>query len=202
MSEESREPEAAVTYDSDDKNGGVVFRCRMNEDTEIGGFIKLRVLMSAPDHDDMDIEVTLEKRNRFGGKIGINPMKRVVAKGYIRASLRELDSERSREEYPFQSFKRSVKLKKGEYLCITVNAYKTSEWKSPFDLKMAKIKVPAEGFTYMPKAKPRMITVGGVSGGLTGGVDITKLPHDVNRGRHIIYTDGKYDSYLYLPIVE
>lgn len=192
----------------------------MTEDTEIGGFIKLRLWAAAPNHDDMDLEVTLEKRNRFGKKIGINPMKRVAAKGYIRASMRKLDGERSREEHPFQSFKESRKLqrgeiipldiaiwpmgmlfKKGEYLCITVNAYKTSEWASPFDLKMATIQVPKEGYTYMPKDKPEMITIGGVSGGLTGGIYTTNLPKDVNRGRHILYTGGKYDSYLYLPIV-
>lgn len=220
MSEEPEETESAVMYDSDKKNGKVVFRCRMNEDTEIGGFLKLRLRVSAPDHDDMDLEVTLEKRNRFGRTIGLNPMKRVAAKGYIRASMRELDASRSREEYPFQSFKESKKLqkgeivpldiaiwpmgmlfKKGEYLCITVNAYKTSAWASPFDLKMAKLQVPKDGFTYFPADKPEMRTVGGVSGGLTGGIDMTGLPKDVNKGRHCIYTGGKYDSFLYLPVV-
>lgn len=220
MSEMPEECESIDTYDSDDKKGNVVFRYRMTEDTEIGGFIKLHLWAAALDHDDMDLEVTLEKRNRFGQKIGINPMKRVAAKGYIRASMRDLDEERSREEYPFQSFKKSRKLqkgeivpldiaiwpmgmlfKKGEYLCITVNAYKTSEWASPFDLKMATIRVPKEDFTYMPKEKPEMITIGGVSGGLTGGIDATSLPKDVNKGRHILYTGGKYDSFLYLPIV-
>lgn len=147
-------------------------------------------------------------------------IKRVAAKGYIRASMRDLDAERSREEYPFQSFKVSRKLKKGEivpldiaiwpmgmrfkkgeYLYITVNAYKTAEWASPFDLKMAKLRVPRDGFTYMPGEKPEMLTIGGVSGGLTGGIDTTQLPKDVNKGRHILYTGGKYDSYLYLPVV-
>ncbi len=220
MSENPEEAETADTYNSDDRAGKVVFRYRMPEATEIGGFIKLRLWAAAPDHDDMDLEVTLEKRDRFGRKIGLNPMKRVAAKGYIRASMRELDAERSREEYPFQSFKQSRKLSKGEivpldiaiwpmgmlfkggeYLCITINAYKTSDWASPFDLKMATIRVPREGFTYMPGDKPEMITVGGASGGLTGGIDTTNLPRDVNRGRHIIYTGGQYDSYLYLPIV-
>lgn len=220
MSEERAEEEIANAYISDDKKDKVVFRCRMSEDTEIGGFIKLRIWAAAPDHDDMDMEVTLEKRNRFGRKIGINPMKRVAAKGYIRASMRDLDAERSREEYPFQSFKVSRKLKKGEigpldiaiwpmgmrfkkgeYLYITVNAYKTAEWASPFDLKMAKLRVPRDGFTYMPGEKPEMLTIGGVSGGLTGGIDTTQLPKDVNKGRHILYTGGKYDSYLYLPVV-
>ncbi len=212
--------QSCCTYASEDPHGRAVFRYRMTEDTEIGGFIKLRLWAQAPDHDDMDLEVTLEKRNRFGRKIGLNPMKRVAAKGYLRASMRALDAQRSREEYPFQSFRESQKLKngeivpldiaiwpmgmllkKGEYLYITVNAYRTNAWASPFALKMATLQVPKDGFTYMPGEKPEMISVGGVSGGLTGGIDTTHLPKDVNRGRHILYTGGSYDSYLYLPIV-
>ncbi len=212
--------EATNSYHSDGKNEMVSYRMRMTEETEIGGFIKLHVWVEAPDNDDMDLQVTLEKRNRFGGKIGFVPMKRVSAKGYIRASMRKLDPERSREEYPHQSFDRvqklakgeivpleiaiwpmGMKFKKGEILQISVSAYKTTAWASPFDLKMATIQVAKEGFTYMPNEKPEMITIGGVSGGLTGGIDSTGLPKDVNKGRHVIHTGGKYDSFLYLPII-
>ncbi len=212
--------EAVDAYSSDDPKGKAVYRYRMPEDTEIGGFIKLRLWAEAPDHDDMDIEVTLEKLNRFGRKIGLNPMKRVAAKGYIRASMRDLDPQRSREEYPFQHFREIRKLRpgeivpldiaiwpmgmlfqKGDYLQITINAYKTTSWASPFDLKMATIQVPKDGFTCMPGEKVDMITIGGVSGGLTGGIDTSRLPKDVNKGKHILHTGGRYDSYLYLPIV-
>ena len=220
MSPELVSTESKDTYNSDNKDGKAFYRYRMSRDTEIGGFIKLRLWAEAPDHDDMDLEITLEKLNRFGRKIGLNPMQRVSAKGYIRASMRELDAERSREEYPFQSFKASRKLKggevvpldiaiwpmgmyfrKGEYLQITINAYKTTGWESPFDLKMATIQVPKEGYTYLHGEKPEMITIGGVSGGLTGGIDMTNLPKDVNKGQHVIHTGGKFDSYLYLPVI-
>ncbi len=220
MAEAKADTPSFDTYHSEDKNGQAVYRYRMAEDTEIGGFIKLRLWVQALDHDDMDLEVTLEKRNRFGKRIGLNPMKHVAAKGYIRASMRELDDVRSREEYPFQSFRQVQKLqsgqivpldipiwpmgmqfRKGEYLQITVKGYKVAQWAAPFDSKMATLQVPKEGFTYMPGEKPEMITIGGVYGGLTGGVDMTHLPKDVNQGRHRIYTGGEYDSYLYLPIL-
>lgn len=207
-------------YDSDDKKGSVSYRYRMTEDTEIGGFIKLRLWAEAPDHDDMDIQVTLEKLSRFGKRIGLNPMKRVSAKGYIRASLRKLDENRSTEEYPYQIFDEvqklgkgeivpldiaiwpmGLKFRKGEILQITVSAYKTTEWASPFDIKMATLKVAKDGFTYFPSEKSEMITIGGVSGGLTGGIDSSRLPKDVNKGRHVIHTGGKFDSYLYLPVI-
>lgn len=213
--------ESSNIYNSDDKKGKVSYCYKMSEETEIGGFIKLRIWAEALDNDDMDLQITLEKLNRFGRKIGLIPMKRVSAKGYIRASMRKLDEKRSREEYPYQSFDEvqklskgeivpldiaiwpiGLKFKKGEILSITISAYKTTEWASPFDLKMATIKVVEDGFTYMPKEKKKMITVGGVSGGLTGGIDSTNLPKDVNKGRHLIHTGGKYDSYLYLPIIK
>lgn len=90
-----------------------------------------------------------------------------------------------------------VSTPEGEYLQITVCAYKTSDWASPFDLKMAKIKVPRDTFTYMPGEKVETVTVGGVRGGLTGGIDTADLPRDVNQGRHA----GRYDSFLYLPVI-
>ncbi|MGN0813153.1 MAG: CocE/NonD family hydrolase [Candidatus Coproplasma sp.] len=212
--------EQAQTIYNSDENGKAVYRMRMTENTEIGGFIKLRIWAQAPDNDDMDLQVTLEKLNRFGRKIGLMPMKRVQAKGYIRASMRELDDKRSTEQYPYQTFAKEQKLqkgeivpldiaiwpmgmlfKKGEILQITISAYKTKQWASPFNLKMATIKVAKDGYTYMPKDKPKMITLGGVSGGLTGGIDCTGLPKDHNKGRHIIYTGGKHDSFLYLPVI-
>ncbi len=212
--------ETANDYNSDDKKGIISYRYKMQKNTEIGGFIKLRVWAEAPDHDDMDLQITLEKLNRFGRKIGFFPMKRVCAKGYIRASMRELDEKISTEEYPYQSFEKVQKLKKGEIvplniaiwpmgmlfkkgeiLQISISAYKTAEWASPFDLKMAKIKVAKDGFTYLPNEKTKMITVGGVRGGLTGGIKNTDLPKDVNKGKHVIHSGGKYDSFLYLPII-
>lgn len=212
--------ETANVYDSDDKKGKATYRLKMNEETEISGFIKLRVWAEALDNDDMDLQVTLEKLNRFGKQIGFMPMKRVSAKGYIRASMRKLDKTRSTEEYPYQTFDEvqklkkgeivpldiaiwpmEMKFKKGEILQITVSAYKTADWASPFDLKMATIEVAKEGFTYMPGSKPETIRIGGVSGGLTGGIANTDLPKDVNKGRHVIHTGGKYDSYLYLPVI-
>ncbi len=211
--------ESSNVYNSD-SNEKVSYRIRMSQATEVGGFIKLRIWAQAADCDDMDLQVTVEKLNRFGRRIGLLPMKRVAAKGYIRASMRKLDEKRSKEEYPYQIFDQvqklqdgeivpldiavwpmGIKFKKGEYLQVSISAYKTVEWKSPFDLKMAKLKVAKDGFTYLPKSKTEKITVGGVSGGLTGGIDTTNLPKDVNKGRHVIYTGGKYDSFLYLPVV-
>ncbi|MGN1032994.1 MAG: CocE/NonD family hydrolase, partial [Intestinibacter sp.] len=214
--------ECSNSYDSDSKNRNVSYRMKMTKDTEIIGYIKLRIWVQALDHDDMDLEVSLEKLNKRGRRFGLNPMNRIAAKGYIRASLRELDTVRSTEENPYQTFEYEQKLKqneivqldiliwpmgmkfqKHEYLQITISAYKTKKvWKGPFKLKMSKISIPEEGYTYMPKSKVKMMTLGGgdMSEVAPDGENV-ELPKDHNYGRHVIYTGGKYDSYLYVPVI-
>lgn len=46
-----------------------------------------------------------------------------------------------------------------------------------------------------------MYTIGGSE--MFGGsnVDTSDMPKDHNKGRHRIYTGGKYDSFLYVPII-
>ncbi|MGN0553709.1 MAG: CocE/NonD family hydrolase, partial [Oscillospiraceae bacterium] len=220
----SVQTESQAEYNSD-KNGKAVFTIKMPRDTEITGYIKLRLWVEAPDSDDMDIAVTLEKRRPSGlkYKYSLGPGMDMSAKGFIRVSLRELDNERSTEENPVQSMKCEQKLrkgeivpvdiliwpmgllfKKGEMLRLTVSAYKTKKmWTGPFKLKMAKIELPKEGYTYMPDSKPETYTIGGAEmfGASSGEVETADMPHDVNKGRHIIHTGGKYDSFLYVPIV-
>lgn len=147
----------------------------------------------------------------------------IAAKGYIRVSLRELDKNRSTEENPVQSMAQEQKLKKGEIvpvdiliwpmgllfkkgdqLRLTVSAYKTKKmWTGPFKLKMAKINLPKEGYTYLPEETPEMVTIGGAEmfGASASEVETTNMPHDVNSGRHILHTGGKYESFLYLPVI-
>lgn len=223
LEEEQPIEEASAEYDSG-KRGKAVFKMRMPADTEICGYISLRLWVEAKDADDMDLFVKLEKRRPSGlkYKYSLGPGMDMAAKGYIRVSMRELDPERSVEGNPYQSMREIQKLepgqvvpvdiliwpmglifKKGDELRLTVQAYKTKKlWTGPFKLKMAKIEIPEEGFTYMPGTDPKMRTIGGApmfgeSGGEVGTAD---MPHDVNEGRHVIHTGGSYDSFLILPI--
>ncbi|MDO4154072.1 MAG: CocE/NonD family hydrolase [Clostridia bacterium] len=222
MSEEPVTRESNITYNSD-KKGKAVFQMRMGEDTEITGYIKLRLWVSALDHDDMDLLVKMEKRrpNGFKYKYILGPGMDMAAKGYIRVSMRELDEERSTAENPRQSMLREQKLKHGEIvpvdilvwpmgllfkkedmLRVTVSAHKTMKmWTGPFKLKMAKIALPKQGYTYMSDDNPEMYTIGGAEMFAGSDGNGTQLPKDHNKGRHAIYCGGKYDSFLYVPIV-
>jgi len=218
LNEEMVKAESSGSYDSDASKGCATFRMKMNEDTELTGYMKLRLWVQAPDHDDMDIEVKIEKLNRFGKKFLVHPMRAVSAKGYVRVSLRELDPERSTEQQPYQTMANEQKLgkgeivrvdisiwptgllfKKNEYLLVTVSAYKSPPTGSiPIPFGQKAVSVPEEGFTYMPGSKVKMITLGKGEAVPTENVE---LPKDHNFGRHVIYTGGKYGSYLYVPIV-
>ncbi len=189
----------------------------------ITGYMKLRLWVEAPDHDDMDLFVNIEKRRPSGlpYQFNIGPGMDIAAKGYMRVSLRELDTKLSTEENPRQSMEQIQKLKKGEIapvdiliwpmgllfkkddvLRVTVSAYKTQKmWTGPFKLKMAKINLPQEGYTYMPDEKPEMYTIGGSEMFAGSNVETADMPHDVNKGRHVIHTGGRYDSFLYAPFV-
>lgn len=221
---ETKQPakEACVEYNSD-KGGKAIFKKKLTEDAEITGYMKLRLWVSAVDWDDMDLYVTVEKRRPSGlkYKYTLGPGMDMSAKGYLRVSLRALDEARSSEENPRQSMEREQKLKAGDIvpvdiliwpmgllfkkddeLRVTVSGYKTKKlWSGPFKLKMAKIELPREGYTYLPDSKPEMYTIGG--GAMFAGSDVStaELPKDHNKGRHKIYSGGKYDSYLYVPFV-
>ncbi len=212
-----------IEYNSDRKKRGISFDMKITEDTEITGYMKLRLWVSAPDNDDMDLFVKVEKRRPCGlpYKFSIGPGMDVSAKGYIRTSLRALDEAKSTEENPRQSMLKEQKLKdgeivpvdvliwpiglkfkKGDLLRLTVAPYKTKKmWSGPFKLKMAKITLPKEGYTYMPDEKPDMYTIGGTEMFAGSKVDTAEMPKDHNKGRHRIYAGGKYDSFLYAPIV-
>lgn len=58
-----QEKEESISYDSDSKNLKIIHWMKMTEDMEINRYIKLRLWVSALDHDDMDLSVKLEKRN-------------------------------------------------------------------------------------------------------------------------------------------
>ena len=95
---------------------------RMSEDTEITGYQKLRLWVSALDHDDLDLKIKVEKRNKFGLKYSssIGPGCEMAATGYIRVSLRDLDIKRSTEENPRQSMLKERKLNKGEIVPVDI----------------------------------------------------------------------------------
>ncbi len=95
---------SAVSYDTERTGRGpgrgrATFDFRFDAATELVGGMKLRVWMSAPDAEDMDVFVAVQKLDVYGDLVGF-PFYAVfedgpVALGWLRASHRELDQTRS-----------------------------------------------------------------------------------------------------------
>ena len=173
-------PQQEITdiYQSAAKDNKVTYRYRMDKPTEITGYMKLHLWVSAPDHDDMDLAVRVEKLSKDGQPLPDRVGNRIVATGQLRVSMRQLDTLRTTEAEPYYTFTGEQKLKpgeivpveieiwpmglffeRGEILQLTVGAYQSEKAAIPFG--SAKITVPEEGFTYMPGQPVKMMTLGG-----------------------------------------
>lgn len=211
-------PQQEITdiYQSAAKDNKVTYRYRMDKPTEITGYMKLHLWVSAPDHDDMDLAVRVEKLSKDGQPLPDRAGNRIVATGQLRVSMRQLDTLRTTEAEPYYTFTGEQKLKpgeivpieieiwpmglffeKGEILQLTVGAYQPEKAAIPFG--SAKITVPEEGFTYMPGQPVKMMTLGGDATECAEPSEVVTSPATHNVGRHCIYTGGRYDSYLYIP---
>ena len=211
-------PQQEITdiYQSAAKDNKVTYRYRMDKPTEITGYMKLHLWVSAPDHDDMDLAVRVEKLSKDGQPLPDRAGNRIVATGQLRVSMRQLDTLRTTEAEPYYTFTGEQKLKpgeivpveieiwpmglffeKGEILQLTVGAYQPEKAAIPFG--SAKITVPEEGFTYMPGQPVKMMMLGGDATECADPSEVVTSPATHNVGRHCIYTGGRYDSYLYIP---
>ena len=213
------EQQAVSEYQSDSARHEVTYRYRMEQPTEITGYMKLHLWVSAPDHDDMDLAVRVEKLSRDGQPLPDRTGNLIAATGLMRVSMRQLDEARSTEAEPYYTFTTEQKLKpgeivpveieiwpmglyfdEGEILQLTVGAYRPANAAIPFG--SASISAPRDGFTYMPGQKPvEMITVGGNATQCADPAEVVVSPATHNAGRHRIYTGGEYDSYLYVPVI-
>ena len=210
------ESTATDTYVSEDTNSSVSYRLCMEKPTEITGYMKLHLWVSAPDHDDMDLAVKVEKLSKDGKPLPDQAGNLITATGFLRVSMRRLDEQRATEAEPYYTFTSEQKLKKdeivpveieiwpmglyfneGEILQLTVGAYKPAQASIPFG--SARITIPKEGYTYMPGTETEMQTLGGNETECADKSEVTVSPVTHNKGRHCIHTGGQYDSYLYIP---
>ena len=208
--------QAVSEYQSDSVRHEVTYRYRMEKPTELTGYMKLHLWVSAPEHDDMDLAVRVEKLSRDGQPLPDRTGNIIAATGLMRVSMRQLDEARSTEAEPYYTFTTEQKLKpgeivpveieiwpmglyfnEGEMLQLTVGAYQPANAAIPFG--SASISVPREGYTFMPGQPVDMITVGGNATQCADPTDVVVSPATHNAGRHRIYTGGQYDSYLYVP---
>lgn len=198
------------------------YRMQMREATEITGYMKLHLWVAAEDFNDMDLQVRVEKLDRNGNPIVGMTGTTVAATGFMRVSMRKLDPEKSTESEPYYLFTKEAEQKlepgkaypveiqlwpiglifeKGEYLQLTVGAYVPPVPALKFG--SAKITIPSKGMTYDPAdSSVEMVTLGGDADHVEDPAEVVKSPATHNKGRHTILSGGKYDSYLYVPVIK
>jgi len=193
--------EARVTYDSGvspvsqilsresriGPEGRASFRLIFDAETELIGFMKLKLWVSPGDADDMDLFVTVKKFDSEGHQVFFDcdaaPGRAPVARGWLRLSKRRLDEKLSKPWLPVQkSVKQSEpgeKVNPGQIVACEIAIWPSS--------------------TVFHAGEQLAVDISGkyaVKDDLLRGYN--KL---VNKGRHMIYTGGKHDSHLMVPVI-
>jgi len=117
--------EAQVEYDA--LEGRAVFDHRFDVDTELTGYMKLRLWVSAEGADDMDLFVAVQKLDADGQIVPFPFFATFddgnVAVGWLRVSRRELDPERSTPEQPRYLHRSDQPLTSGEVVPVDIEIW-------------------------------------------------------------------------------
>jgi len=189
MSSSPFEKEAQVRYsvnDIGDKTQNAQFEFEFDKRTELTGHMKLRLWVQAINNDDMDLFVAIHKMDHSGESVPFafcwihedGP----VALGWLRVSHRERDEERSTPYQPFLKHQREIKLKGGEIVPVEIEIWPSST-------------------LFEPGSKLRVVVQGSDTCMYPGQVATYGHLANPNRGEHVIYSGGKYDSHLLVPVI-
>lgn len=172
--------ESSVSYDGNE--GEVNFDIKFAEDTEITGYMKLRLWVEAPEHDEMDLFINIQKLSTTGEWLPITIFgePHPGTWGKMRVSHRKLDEEQSKHYFPVQAHLEEEKLTPGEIVPVDIAIVPSSR----FWHKGQSLRVQIAG---------RYIRREGWFEPLTWETD--------NKGMHTIHTGGQYDSYLQVPVI-
>jgi predicted acyl esterase len=174
------EKEGKSTYNS--TNGKATFDIKFEQDTELTGHMKLKLWICPEEANDADIFVTLKKIDKNGNDVFFDswmaPARYPVALGWLRLSQRELDPDKSTPWQPFLKHERELKVNPGEVTPCWIEILPSS--------------------TIFRKGEKLRLEI-------SGRFQIDNLWHGydslVNKGKHSIYTGGRYDSHLLVPMI-
>ena len=188
-------------YEPKDAKDRLTFVHRFEHDTEIAGYIQLKLWVEAVDADDLDIYVEVRKLDANGKHLGSRTLLppgvsrddlpdtpetlsgMIVfsgAKGMQRASMRATDPDRSGPADPHHLYDRVEKLAPGEIVPVDIQIWPMAmRWHTGEQLQLV------------------------IGGQKLSGTEFPGLepPDTVNRGRHVIHCGGSYDAHLLLPII-
>lgn len=173
--------ESEAVYDP--KTEVTTFDFRFDEETEITGFMKLKLWVESRGHDNMDLFPWVMKVDADGKLIPINCMDGQYrgAWGFLRCSHRELDA-KATDFQPIHSHCSEERMKAGEIVPVEVEFYPHS-------------RVWHKGEILRVQIAGRFIK--------SDWFHDNNMDHEVDNGdgMHVIHTGGAYDSFLQIPVV-
>jgi hypothetical protein len=180
--------ETASLYDA--RSGRAVFDHTFDEDIELTGYMALRLWIASDIGTDADVFVAVEKIGEDGVRVPqvfyATFTDGPVAQGWLRASHRALDTERSTPQRPLHPHDREEPLEPGVPVPIDIEIWPSST---------------------MFRAGEALRLI--VAGADIYGEDDPGLPTDSpwpghttrNVGRHVLRAGGRFDSYLLVPVL-
>lgn len=177
----------SVQYDPALKEGQAAFEYVFSKDTELTGYMKLRLWVEAVGSDDMDLFVALQKFDAGGAYVPFvfyamhenGP----VALGWLRVSHREIDESRSRPEQPFHSHVREHRLQRGARVPVEIEIWPSSTLFRAGE----RLRVVVKGQDVYQECPPNM--------------PFARHENTRNAGLHVIHAGGEYDSHLLVPVI-
>jgi predicted acyl esterase len=174
---------AAAHYASEDPQDGVTFRHVFAEAVDVVGSARLRLWVASEDAEDLDLFVALTKRDAAGDPVDF-PYANVLehgplALGWLRASHRALDEERSTPTRPFHTHLREEPIAPGDVVAVEIEIWPSG---TRFEAGEA-LELKVMGSDPYP------------------GAALWRHQETRNRGTHAVHAGGARDSKLVLSVL-
>lgn len=178
--------ETSISYQSDVEDDAVEFTYRCPSRMELTGGMCLRLWVQAEDGvEDMDIFVAVDKIDADGNVAPFVTMAMLdegpMALGWLRVSHRETDVQLSTSLQPWHKHERSLLLTGREIVPVDIEVWPSS---TVFE-RDESLRLRIQGNDILRYDLPQ-----------------AQLHEEsVNKGRHTVYSGGRFSSYLTIPVI-
>ena len=173
---------AALIYDA--ATGSAAFDYEFSEETELSGYMKLRLWVECRGHDNMDLFVWVKKYDENGNYVPILCAGEEYrgAPGWLRVKRRALDETLSTDFDPVQAHRADEPMEPGKVYPVEIEIWPHSRiWH---------------------KGEHLRVEITGEFVRTSRNLDfLTRYVTDNGAGKHVIHTGGEYDSYLQIPVI-
>lgn len=176
--------EGVVTYDATE--GQAFFDHAFTSDTELTGYMKLRLWVEADGASDMDLFVGVQKIDREGERVPFPFFSTFddgdVALGWLRVSRRALDEEASTPYQPAYLHQKDEPLSPGQIVPVEIEIWPSSTlFRAGETLRLV---IQGHDLHVYPE-----------------NAFAQRHAYTVNAGRHTLHIGGRYDSHLLIPVI-